>query len=330
MDLKDRIESFRLSMRLALMRQILNHNISIILLSGAAAIFIAASLIGRACNAPPYKLFPKNPSEFLSERKINRQLEDIYPILEREPDNYAALCEMAVLKYQKGPDSYPEAIVALEKAKYGGHLDSRIFYYLGAMYQHEGLYSYAEAELRRFLYNSPDDYDASMILGLSLYSQKKYTEAADLYLSMLQMHKKDRLLLSNLAFAQNKTGNDYSETLNMLKKTGSVGRYISMLTEGEILFENSKYSESLEILEEARKMKKYSGKDFKLHILIAKNLAETGKNAECRANLAEIEKMFPGKKETQTLLERLDKQERQKKKEQSQRQSKQKSSRKRK
>ena len=175
------------------------HNLSVIAVSGLASVLLMAAIIGRACKgSSDYGCFPRKQSEFLPAKKIDRQLKKLEKLYSADTENLSLLFEISLLKFQKGEAFYPESIVAMEKARNGGYLDSRIFYYLGYMYQHNGLDNYAEMEYRRFLYNHPDDYDARMLLGRSLYAQKKYAEAAKVYLSLSKSRKDDIVLLSNL------------------------------------------------------------------------------------------------------------------------------------
>src|SRR3989344_4499912 len=101
--------------------------------------------------------FPRDPSDFSSQRNLGRIVEQVQRELEKDPENIQALIRMGITHYQMGKEHYLDALNELEHARELGAVDPRIFYYLGVMYQEVGLYSYAIPELERFLRNFPED-----------------------------------------------------------------------------------------------------------------------------------------------------------------------------
>jgi len=287
------------------MRFIWNHNLSVIAISGAAAVMLSATLVWRGCKASPESYFPRKTSEFLAEKKLISRISELDAELDKNPENVHLLFKKAIFNFQRGEEHYPDAIVALEKSRHAGLLDARIFYYLGFMYQHKGLSNYAETEYRRFLFNFPDDYDASMLLGKSLYSQKKYDEAASLYLRLLTKNKKDKILLTNAAFALWKSGKDYKNILNRLKKTGKEGHYLALTSEGEMFIEEKKYSEAAEIIAQAEQKFKFAEHDANLHMLKAKLAIYTNNIEETKSMITYIEGHFPGNQDIPFLKKQL-------------------------
>ena len=269
------------------------HNLSVIVISGAAAAMLISIMIWRGCKASPESYFPRKQSDFLTEKKLNRNLAELESSLKNKPGDIRLLFNKGLLIFQKGENYYPEAIVALEKARSSGVMDARIFYYLGFMYQQKGLYNYAELEYKRFLFNYPDDYDASMLLGKALYSQKKYQEASNIYSELLKKHKKDTILLTNAVFALWKSGQDYSETLKRLKKSSREGKYLALTAEGEILLEDGKLEESASALEQAENTFKFSRNDVNLHILKFRHAIKTKDLAKAKELIGHLVQNFP-------------------------------------
>ena len=264
------------------------HNLSVITVSGLASVLLMAIIIGRACkSSSDYDYFPRKQTEFLPVARIDKRLKKLEKLYSADKDNLSLLFEISLLKFQKGESFYPESIVAMEKARNGGYMDARIFYYLGYMYQHSGLENYAETEYRRFLYNHPDDYYARMLLGRSLYSQKKYTEAAEIYSSLLKSGKDDIVLLSNLVSSLWKSRQKYDNVLKYLEKKGIKGKYAALYVQGEMLLEDSRYNEAAAYFQEAGKMKPAAG-DLNLSILTAKALYKAGDYKSAKMILNEI------------------------------------------
>ena len=288
------------------LRFIDDHSLSVLTVSGAALVLLLTALIGRACySSPAEKYFPRNQADFLPLKTIDRKLAFLERKQEKNPEDLSILFAIAQLKFQKGISFYPESIIALEKTKSGGYLDSRVFYYLGYMYQQEGLNSYAEKEYKRFLYNHPGDYDALMLLGRALYSQEKYKEAASVYQALLKKHKKDKILIANSIFAFWKSGYPYHDSLESLAKRGREGSYLALCVEGEILYEEGRYQESLQRLNLAKQMQLSSDSDIKIDILIAKSFLSSSDIISAKNIVIPLIKTNPDNKELKIIADKI-------------------------
>jgi len=120
----------------------------------------------------------------LGESALNARLAAAAEKLDSDPENLAALVEAGALHCLKGPDQYRTAIGELETARRLGAVDPRIFYFLGVMYQEEGLLPFAIDDYRRFVRNFPEDREARLLLGKLLYQTGRYEDAAVQYQSL--------------------------------------------------------------------------------------------------------------------------------------------------
>lgn len=121
--------------------------------------------------------------------------------LKEDPQDLRALVEVGTLNFEKGKDSYPEAVNFLEEARSLGALDPRIFYCLGIMYQELGLYPYALAEYRRFLRNHPQDKEIRMMAAKLLYLQGSFAEAVSEFERLRFQNPGDKLIEENLGLS---------------------------------------------------------------------------------------------------------------------------------
>ena len=111
------------------------------------AIFIVAAVyVSSTLDLYPYSgRFPRAKAEFLKPGRLDRKLSTLEKKIKNNPDDIRAFFESGLLKFQKGPERYIDAISDLETARSGGLADIRLFYYLGQMYQAVGLYDFEDA-----------------------------------------------------------------------------------------------------------------------------------------------------------------------------------------
>lgn len=145
--------------------------------------------------------FPRKEMEHLPQAELVRRLEAATERLVANPQDMQALLDAGILHFQRGRSSYPDAINALEEARKLGVLDSRVFYYLGVMYQEEGLYPFAMTEYRRFLRHHPKDRETRLLLAKLLYQSGDYVQAAALYQGLRADFPRDPLVQEHLALS---------------------------------------------------------------------------------------------------------------------------------
>lgn len=121
--------------------------------------------------------------------------------LKEDPQDLRALVEVGTLYFERGKDSYPEAVNSLEEARSLGAMDSRIFYCLGIMYQELGLFPYALTEYRRFLRNHPEDKEIRMMVAKLLYRQGSFAEAVSEFERLKFQSPGDKLIEENLGLS---------------------------------------------------------------------------------------------------------------------------------
>jgi tetratricopeptide (TPR) repeat protein len=163
-----------------------------------AGVFILAAiwkLISRSGN------FPRRESEFLSVETLDRRLERAAQRLKADPDDIKAMVESGVLLFQKGKDFYPDAINDLDDAWEHGALDARIFYYMGVMYQEEGLYRDATKQYMMFLRNRPNDEEVRLLAAKLLYQSGQFEDAAAQYRELQKRRSQDTVVRENLALS---------------------------------------------------------------------------------------------------------------------------------
>ena len=137
--------------------------------------------------------------------------------LSSNPEDFNAWSQLAVAYYSLGPDSYPDAINALEKARSLGATSESLFYYAGVMYEALGLPDYAVNELSKYLRHYPDDYETQMRLANLLVQLKKYDDALKLYQTLAKSGPTDPTLWYNFAVV-NKEKGDLDAALTCFKK----------------------------------------------------------------------------------------------------------------
>ncbi len=197
----------------------------------ARAVTIAAglavvSLFGTLAFMLRERPLPRRHADFPAPPQVATQIQAAQERLKANPQDISALVELGTLKFEKGKDSYVEAIGDLEEARDLGALDPRIFYCLGIMYQEEGLFPFALTEYKRFLRHYPEDKEVRMLTAKLYYRMGLFNEAIGEYERLKFQDASDPLIEENLglsllsaklidravaSFAQMKThGGDYA------------------------------------------------------------------------------------------------------------------------
>ncbi len=144
---------------------------------------------------------PRRRVDFPPPPQLNAQISAAQERLKANPQDISALVELGTLQFEKGKDSYIEAISDLEEARDLGALDPRIFYCLGIMYQEEGLYPFALTEYQRFLRHYPEDKEIRMLEAKLEYRMGLFPEAVGEYERLKFMNPTDPLVEENLGLS---------------------------------------------------------------------------------------------------------------------------------
>jgi len=173
--------------------------------------------------------------------------------LKEDPENIQALLESGRLHYEKGKEFYPDAINELEEAWRLGALDPMTFYYLGVMYQEEGLYSFAISQYKRFLRNKPDDLEIRLLLAKLLYQNGQYDEALTHYAWAQSHGSKDPVVRENmgLCLVALKRTDEASKIFQELSQRGSAEGKRADFYLGQIASDGLRYQEAIDLFSKA-------------------------------------------------------------------------------
>ncbi|MBI3549489.1 MAG: tetratricopeptide repeat protein [Elusimicrobia bacterium] len=191
--------------------------------------------------------FPRKPAEFADAATIDKRLEAVEAKLKAAPDDIQALLDGGILRFQKGVDNYPDAINELHEARRLGASDPRLFYYLGVMYQEEGLYAKAAEEYGRFLRNRPADVETRMLLAKLQFQAGQYEDAAAQYRRLLEFRPKDAVVAENLALSLWRSGkrDDAATGLTALAAKDPLARRRAEYFLGQIAYEGKDFKGAL-------------------------------------------------------------------------------------
>lgn len=200
--------------------------------------------------------FPRRQQDFLGGPSIEAALSANAKALELNPEDTSAMLERGVLLYQQGPTAYLDAIKALEAARDQGALDVRLFYYLGVMYQYEGLYEYAAKEYQRFLNNMPQDKEARLLLGKLYFQAGEYDRALSQFDVVLSAGGEDEVALENTALTLIKLGKSdrFDAVIAKLRGLGPHAVARAAYVDGFKAFSEGSYSVALDRIAEAEKV----------------------------------------------------------------------------
>ncbi|MFI5347974.1 MAG: tetratricopeptide repeat protein [Elusimicrobiota bacterium] len=147
------------------------------------------------------KPLPRRRADFPAPPQLNSQISSAQDRLKANPQDISALVELGTLLFERGKDSYVDAINDLEEARDLGALDPRIFYCLGIMYQEEGLYPFALTEYQRFLRHYPEDKEVRLLSAKLYYRMGLFPEAVGEYERLKFMSPSDPLVEENLGLS---------------------------------------------------------------------------------------------------------------------------------
>ncbi len=246
----------------------------------------------------------------LDAGRLDRRLARLDERIRNNPDDIQALLEVGIMRFQKGPASYIDAINDLETARSRGAADIRIFYYLGRMYQAVGLYDFALEEYRRLLNNRPDDFEVRMLAAKLLFASGKYPQAVREYDILSEVHKDNILVLENLALARWKNGQDPKPMLDKLGGLGPEAAFRSRYIAGRMAFESKDYAAAAPLL--ARAAAESAGyPDFSDLALVYQMLGDSYNRLKLKSDsgaifaLTELLKINPANEEARSQLARL-------------------------
>lgn len=166
-----------------------------------AAALAVVSLFGSLVFMLREKPLPRHHTEFPPPPQVASQISAAQDRLKVNPQDIVALVELGTLKFEKGRDSYLDAISDLEEARDLGALDPRIFYCLGIMYQEEGLFSFALTEYKRFLRHYPEDKEVRMLLAKLYYKMGLFQDAVSEYDRLKFQDPSDPIIEENLGMS---------------------------------------------------------------------------------------------------------------------------------
>ncbi len=220
-----------------------------------AVALVAAAVLFYAGQEEAAPSFPRQQTDFMSGPALENALSANSRALELDPEDEKAMLERGVLLYQQGPTAYLDAIKALEAARDLGALDVRLFYYLGVMYQYEGLYEYAAKEYQRFLNNVPQDMETRLLLGKLYFQAAEYDRALGQFDAVLAAAPDDEIALENAALALIKLGKSdrFRAVESRLRGLGSQASARAAYVAGVKAYGEGSYAEALERITEAEK-----------------------------------------------------------------------------
>ena len=192
------------------------------------------------------KPLPRRRVDFPAPPQLNSQITEAQERLKENPQDFGALVELGILQFEKGKESYIQAISDLEEARDLGALDPRIFYCLGIMYQEEGLYPFALTEYQRFLRHYPEDKEIRMMAAKLQYRMGLFPEAVSEFERLKFAHASDPLIEENLGLSLwgAKQMERAQASFTQLKTHGGDFNRRAEFYLGQIALENGKYQEA--------------------------------------------------------------------------------------
>jgi len=170
----------------------------------AAALGLLISLCAFVIFRSRKPFFPRLSDAPISESKLNNILLRSESALEKNPLDSTALVDRGVANFHMGmsnPDYYDDAFNSLTEARTRGAFDTRIFYYLGVLYENISVFDESEKQYRRFLNHHPKDREIRLRLARLDYRMGKWEESIDQYKLLLEENPEDVTTLINLGLA---------------------------------------------------------------------------------------------------------------------------------
>lgn len=280
--------------------------------AGLFAVFmvIVVYAVSTRDSSPPSGLFPRAGTGFPESGRLDRKLSRLEERIRLNPNDIQAFFEAGLLKFQKGPERYIDAISDLEAARSRGLADIRTFYYLGRMYQAVGLYDFALEEYRRFLNNRPEDLEVRMLTAKLLFSSGKYPLAVKEYADLNVRHPKNIIVLENLALSRWKNAQDPKPILDAMGSLGAEAAFRAGYVSGRISYENKDYAAAAPLLARAAAdLGKYP--EFPdgagLYQMLSDSYIKLKSEPQAIDALNELLKISPANDEARSLLARLTK-----------------------
>lgn len=210
--------------------------------AGAAIVVLFTALAFMLREKP----LPRSRPDLPVRPQVATQIAAAQERLRANPQDIAALVELGTLKFEKGRDSYLDAISDLEEARDLGALDPRIFYCLGIMYQEEGLFPFALTEYKRFLRHYPEDKEVRMLTAKLYYKMGLFPDAVAEYERLKFQDPNDPLVEENLGMSLwgAKLVDRASGSFAQLKAVGGDYARRAEFYLGQIALESGKYQEA--------------------------------------------------------------------------------------
>src|SRR3989339_281628 len=159
----------------------------------------------------------KNPSQYLPPEKLNKLILDARQKIEESPEEISSYIDAGIANYQKGIDSYPDAINQLQKAFKLGAMDIRILFYLSIMYDELNLTDKAFNYYEKYLRNNSKDVYIRLRYGNLYFRLNRYDSASEQYEMVLAKEPNNQTAIINLAMSY-KARDMYDEALEKFKK----------------------------------------------------------------------------------------------------------------
>jgi tetratricopeptide (TPR) repeat protein len=220
----------------------------------AAAVVAIAGLFGGLWWSLRSRPMPRRRVDFPPPPQLDAQISTAQDRLKIDPQDISALVELGTLLFQKGKDSYVEAIGDLEEARDLGALDPRAFYCLGVMYQEEGLAPFALTEYRRFLRHYPDDKEVRLLAAKLEYRMGMFPDAVVDYDRLKIASPADPIVEENLGLSLwgAKQMDRALGSFDALKAYGGDFARRAEFYKGQVALEDGKYQEAADHFAQCR------------------------------------------------------------------------------
>lgn len=269
--------------------------LSILALFAALFLMLREKPMPRRADVPPAKI----------EARVAAAQEQ----LKENPQDLAALVELGTLLFQKGKDSYVDAMNALEEARELGALDPRIFYCLGVMYQEEGLLPFALSEYKRFLRHYPEDKEVRLLSAKLFYRMGLFPEAVGEYERLKYAHPDDPIVEENLGLSLRaaKQGERARASFTQLREHGGEFARRAEYYLAELALEDGKFETAaghFARLEPAKGLPQ-GLEEGKVHASMGMTLQKLNRLDEAKAAWEAALKAVPGDAKAQAALREL-------------------------
>jgi tetratricopeptide (TPR) repeat protein len=255
--------------------------------------------------------FPARPRvDFPARPRLDAAIAAAQVRLSADPQDLAGLVELGMLHFEKGPQSFLEAVNELEDARRLGALDTRIFYALGVMYQELGLYPFALEEFQRHLRNFPDDKEVRQLAAKLLYRQGDFPAAVKEYERLRYHDPDDPLVNENLGLSlwSAKLTERAVEVFEALQAAGGLPGRRARFYLGQIAYEAGRYADAQRLI--GASLPDDAEPDFgipkdRMHAAMAMTLQKLQQPDEARESWQRVLTLSPGDAKAQAALREL-------------------------